>query len=682
MRSLSVFETDNDNIASKSQMPDGAWLKFVDHRFIKSAYPDNFGYIESYHDAVAAVRYYAGLTIIQISEHLAFEGTYYSDAHPEVEDLPPLEQYKYWMTEGLGLGHSGNAAHHLFSIGLSLSAYPPSFAWKFYARSRPWVGGSRWTSLADFMQTGAIDLHKMISDDAESVSFLCAIGKHFSLRDDRQAVRAYELARMRSPLPAKDQQHLADAYLRLQLWRPALDLYRHIITSGHETAWTVRNALTCAGHLGSASAMVDDITNSAKRVLTDPLWPATLRQALALWYEEGEISARKKLSEGQFAAAESDISTLINHFAVSLGALAAPTHLLDHSEQPNTSRYVLILANTDDVSGYQGRVQSKLDIFDQLGVSYIVVSFNETQKFIELLPSARACILFRVPALLDIIYGLVLARQLGKPLYYDINEDISGPACLMKFEAYHGYLTSYEYQDLHFGHALYRAAARLCDQCLAPTAQLAQSLSMLCQSRVSHVVGEIDMLGLPVLEPSEQPSTHPVRIGLIVERFMYVDVVPGSPGHALFEVLKLRPDISLSILGPVKLGEAFACFRPRIFRTDGPTEAIPADIILWLTDQTADDEYHALRLWQLASRQALACVMWLRPDTLPELEHGHTIARASSALGWRDATLGLIDFPSKRQEIGLAARRLIEWQIEAQHARRALTQTLELDMNA
>ena len=216
-------------------LPDGSWLDHLDPSYLAKTYPSWASDVSTMEGAARAFRRQGFLELAALADGLHFDSAYYAEANPAWEGASDLERYRSWLIEGIPAGRPGSPIAHLRKLGLSLEAYPSAFPWEYYAHLRPYAGAHRWAALDDFCASGFELLGDKISFGPTASEFLIALGRNYSAKYDKLAIQAYELARSWGPLPAAEEQHLADAYLREGLWGPALYLYRGVIRDAKET---------------------------------------------------------------------------------------------------------------------------------------------------------------------------------------------------------------------------------------------------------------------------------------------------------------------------------------------------------------------------------------------------------------------------------------------------------------
>lgn len=641
--------------ASEADLPDGPWLDHLDPSFLARTYPGWAANVSTIEDAALAFRCHGFAELAALAKGLDFDPNYYAETNPAWQGTHDLERYRNWLLEGIATGRPGSPAAHLRKLGLPLDCYPAAFPWEYYARLRPSAGAHKWAALDDFCESGFATLIDGMRFEPRAFEFLVAVGRMYSTRDDSLAIRAFELARSLGSLPFREEQHLADAYLRQGLWRPAFDLYRGIIQAAEETPWTLRNLAKCAARLEQWTALRAAVETVGRRLSDRLPWYDAASEVIGTIFEGHASLARTMMAAGQYPGADNllgrslaDLARLLTDFIPSL-----PPR--DH----DSIGKVLVLSNEDDADSAYRRVREKLTLLDQLALSHRVIAFEAAEQLIAELPEATAVILFRVPALPPVLRCIVAARQLGIPIYYDSDRLLLDTENTPAIPAYRGLLTGSVYDDVRFGFSLARAAARLSDFGIAPTGRLAETLRPLVQSGICFIVkdtfpdsAETDHTPLARAEPRKP------KLFLRVATLTFLDVETGTIGERLLSVLQQWPNVELYVSGALHLDIRFDLLGGRIHHIgqsgslrDYRRYLAVSDINLLVRCDTPDDEYQAEISWAEAADVAVPSVMFMPAGVLPDLQDAENVLRAADASGWGVAISRLIEDRDLRQRV-------------------------------
>jgi tetratricopeptide (TPR) repeat protein len=651
-------------------LPDGPWLDHLNPEFLAAIYPAWARAGLSFDDSAEIFRRHGFPVLAAIAPGKEFDPAYFREVNPGWEAAPNQDCYRHWLMEGLPAGKFGAAPAHLENLGLPLATYPEAFPWRYYARLRPSAGAHRWSALDDFCRNGFSTFLESLPLGPDSHGFLLALGRKFSAVNDIVAIRAYELAQSHKPLPAAEQQHMADAYLRLGLWRPAMALYDNVAGSGDSNGWTIRNFVKCAVRLEAWPALRAGLDRARHEQSGDPLWPATVSDAISGMFESRARQGRLLMTAGAYAEADS----LLTQSVEDLTALAEKLCPPSPPAAAGTNRKLLIIANEDDAESAARRVHEKRALLDRLGQPYEIHPYTDLAAHMAALPHAAAIILFRVPALPGIIQIIVGARRLGIPVIYETDSAVPTTETAPPISFFRGKITTSLYDGFRFGLPLQRAAAQLCDFGLAPTEPLAASLRPLVRARRAFVLPNSL---LP--DSASHPTTNPVDRRRLFIRFAslgFLDAAPGTIGGALISLLQRRPDVLLQISGPLILAPEFDAYAGQVANLgpgSQPADYWPhlaiADINLAIQCDTPDDEYHAAYGWAEAASLGVTTLLFAENGRLPAIRDGVNAARAATPQAWQTALETLLEDPGLRRQIAArAAASIGEGTVAATHA--------------
>jgi hypothetical protein len=648
------------------ELPDGPWLDRLNPEFLARTYPAWNITAASFEDAVTAFREHGFAALAALDEGLIFEPAYFRETNPAFEHAGDVECYRHWLVEGLAAGAFGSARAHLRSLGLAIDAYPAGFAWQYYTRLRPRAGAHRWAALDDFCQDGFATYVDLLPIEPEGFAFLLALGRKYSTVNDAFAIRAYEIAESYHPLLAAERQHLADAYLRQGLWRPALRLYDHIAGNGEANGWTVRNFVKCAARLEAWSEMLAGLERARREQAGDPLWDATIADAVSNMFENHARSARMLMAASEYGAAEMRIGAAVE----ALAALVEKLTPLPARVAPGLKRRVLIVANADDTESAARRVTEKLSLLALAGVACETCAYGDVGGQIARLPDFSAVLLFRVPALPDVIRFIVAARRLGVVTVFESDVALPEADAAPAIEFFRGKVTAAQYDGMRFGLQLHRAAARLCDFSLAPTEALATALRPLARGRRCFVLPNSL---LPEAAPERGPAGAPLRVFIRAATLEFMDAAPGTIGAALLGLLNHRADFVLLVSGPLVFDPAFDGCAGRLIHTGQaavPVDYWPhlagADLSLVMPCGTVEQEYRAEVNWAEAACAGVASLLFIQPGRLPAIGDGVNALRAAGAQAWAAAFESLLDDAALRERLSARALRDVEF-VQGQH---------------
>ena len=217
---------------------------------------------------------------------------------------------------------------------------------------------------------------------------------------------------------------------------------------------------------------------------------------------------------------------------------------------------VVILANVDSAQCTHYRVEQKQQLFEALGRDYQIFALADVDDFISALPGASAAIFFRLAALPMAVRAIEVARSLGIPTYYEIDDLLFDSSEYPEpFETY-GAVSRRFYEGLQIGVPLFRAAMSLCDYGISSTTALATHMRPIVRKGEVFVLPNgLDDLNLPFLTAPPQRARRDDSIVIFYGS--------GTPAHnkdfmtlvapALVKLMAEDRRVKLMILGYLTL---------------------------------------------------------------------------------------------------------------------------------
>ena len=589
-------------------------------------------------DAEAVFAAEALPNLLPLAPGLEFDPAYYRETNPAFAASPDAECYAHWLTEGLALGQPPNPAAHLAGLYLALPAYPEGFAWAHYTRLRPQAGAHRWAALDDLCAEGFAAIGHIFPFGPADFPLLQALGIRFSMRDDTLAIRAYELARGFAPLPPTEQQHLADAYLRAGLWRPAMALYAELIAAGTADDWTLRNFIQSASRLALWAELEAGLTRAAPQMDGLPAWPEILHSAMQALFDAQMARAAAQLAAGVPEAARAFLHGLT-------AQLTAWANLLPVPPARTPGRSILLLAGPGEPDRTARRVTAKAELFTALDRPCHILPLADAPAALAALEGAAALLLFRTPANAAAILLASAARGRGIPVFY---EDETLPDELPPLETFRGLLPQAEHEALCLDAWSRAAALALADAAMAPAPELAASLATYTRTSQGFTVPD----HIAALAPP--PSPAGLTLALHTRTLLFLDAGPNHPGGALLALLRRWPEVTLAVQGPVHFDMAFDAHATRIRFTEDALHGAALALIFCAPGLAGAHE--AGLAWAEAAARAIPAVL-LAPDTaLPQLQHDEVVFRAALPASWFAAAEHGLQNAAGRSRLGTAAQ--------------------------
>jgi hypothetical protein len=644
-------------IDSQDTLPDGVWLDRLNPSFLAARYASWAGHCSTLEAAAEAFRQHGFASLATIDDGLDFDASYYREVNPAWEGADELSCYRHWLVEGLAFGRHGSGKAHLNGLGLSLATYPEAFHWRYYARLRPHVGANRWLALDDFCETGFAVFTETFPFGSGAVDFLLALGRKFSIADDRLAVRAYELARSYGPIPPSELQHLADSYLRLSLWRPAMTIYRSLIEDGHANGWTVLNFVKAASRLLLWEDLLVVLKRAHETLAQDSLWPMVVAELLQNIFDCRVGAARVLMADGHYEQADDSLVNSVDH----LFGIAEAFGSSRSRQSVGEARTILILANLDDAARAQRRVYEKARLMERVNQPCETAIYTNASTYLEALDGIAAVILYRTPAVPGIIQLIVAARARGIPIVFE-SDVLLLPSNAPPLKFFRGRITRSLYDDLRLGIALTCATARLCDFAIGPTKGIAEILRPMVRERRCFVVPN-SLLPESLDSAAGPKKSHELKLFLHGSNLSFLDAAPGSIGMHLLAFLQRRPEVRLIVHGPIHLDPRFDQNADRISyidQTDDPLaywiQLSQCDINLAIKCESPEDIYETELSWAEAAACAVPSVVLLPGREIPYIRDGINAGRAARAEAWVKALESLLREPARRRQLGVQAK--------------------------
>jgi glycosyltransferase involved in cell wall biosynthesis len=346
------------------------------------------------------------------------------------------------------------------------------------------------------------------------------------------------------------------------------------------------------------------------------------------------------------------------------GGELAPVYRLDRP-RPASERLaqrILIVAEMSLAQCLKYRVLQKQRMIQDLGIDCTVVSWHDVPSARDFLQTHTMAIFYRVPGFDPQIETIRMARELGIPTFWEVDDLIFDEAL---------YKTNSNLQDLHkktregimAGVPLYRKAMLACDACIASTQALADVMRSTGVSTVHVIENALDDETIRIAE--EINVSPKKRDGLI--RIVYGS---GSASHdsdfrvvapALLTVLRARYDVRLTIIGSLNLPEEFkplesqverlppsdyATYMKRLARCD--INIAPLEISVF-NDAKSNIKYLEAAILKLPS------VCSATAEFRATIDQGTTGFLAAATAEWEEMLFRLVEDEALRNEVGQRA---------------------------
>jgi len=603
-----------------------------------------------------------------IADALTFDPAFYREYQTEVAGASDEDAYRHWLFTGFEEGLPGSTRQFFEKLNLPLEAFPTGFAWERYVASDRTNATirTRWAALEQYVSKGFAADSRFASGKGGH-EFLAALGALFHRRNATLCIRALEAAQKIAPLNDTSTQQLGDAYFGLEKWALALSAYGAVFGKPSAAPGSYCNAARAALNMNDIDGAFGILTQYNAKVTGAPEWRVIARDAINTSFEQALEKMRDLLKLGMRESAEILAAEAVKQVAeryAAIDPLGAPI------APPSPTGRVLILANVDLRQCTHYRVEQKQELLEALERDYAVYPAAETDAFVSALPFASAAIFYRLPASPKTVRAIEVARAMGIPTYYEIDDLLFDRAEYPEpFETY-GNINRSFYQSLQLGVPLFRAAMSLCDYGLASTTALAERMKPIVRKREAFVLPNgLDSRNLTFLThpPSRVRRDESIVIfygsGTKAHNSDFLDLA----GPALKAIMARRLDVKLMIVGYLTLDASFDAFRDRIISVG----IVPDVRAYW--SLLAEADINIAVLAPFATTDAKSEIKWIEAAALglpsvvssthryrEVLENGVDAFVAATSEEWREALEKLIDDPSLRRRMAEAARRKLQ----------------------
>ncbi|MBW3558832.1 MAG: glycosyltransferase [Proteobacteria bacterium] len=642
----------------------GAWLDALKLDEFVLLNGDWLGPVRNKTEAARAMLSSGVQRLAPLAFDLEFDPEYYREVHPEYADLDDPETYRRWLFQDLERNWPPSPAKHLRHDGLELEEFPAGFDWRSYLEQHPEAGPNRWSALVHLLYGGFQEHGPPPVHPEGGAAFLAALGKRFRARDDGLAVRAFQSALSMGDAPPDTAHELGDAFYRLSSWAEALASFEAAVRTHQASLWTFVNGVRSANRIGAFQRAFALLRQGKDQVAGHPLWRTVLQETIEGRFLAAEIEARALYAREQRAAADAVLSNAVLEALQkweTFDPLGIPLPAARNGR-------IVLLVNTDLRQCTHYRVEQKEQLLRELGRDFAVFDARtEVEAFISALPGASAAIFYRLPAFPAVARAIQLARGLGVPTFYDIDDLIFEARHYPEpFETYGGAITPEFYQGLQFGVPLFRAAMALCDHGIASTPSLAEHMKPVVRSGTVFVLPNgLDDRNQGMLH---EPPARVRRDGNVVVFYGSGTKAHNSDflelaGPARLAILQRNFHVRLVVVGHLTLDARFDTVRDQIVSLDWTSSIADywsllteADINLAVLAPYPTTDAKSEIKWLEAAVMGLPSIVSDTARYREVVEDGVDALTASTPEGWRDALTRLVEDPSLRRRIGERAR--------------------------
>jgi len=660
-------------LAKAHGMPPGRWLDCFSAREFCLLSFDHIGQMLNDSQALAAFLEEGVSRLAPISFSYRFDLGFYREVHPHLAELSGPDLYRIWLVKGLETSEPATPEAWLNAHQLGISEFPDAFDWVRYSAIHLHGRASRWQALQHLLHSPLVPsqwpLHR-----AGAVEFLLAAGHRFELLGQLDRARAcYEHTTTFAAYAPATAHRLADIHHRKGEWEQALAAYNFFHSSGQHTLWSTVFA-------ADAAAKVEQYDEAFRILLAgkpayggDQPWLNTVEAVVSAQFETVSKTARELYARDRRPAADDALTGVAAQLAERWSELLDfPTRTFD----PNGK--VVILATHALAQCTYYRIEQKTYFLDSLDIEYEIFDYSDITGFLAALPGSSAAIFYRLPALPQVLKGILAAKKQGIPSYYEIDDLIfdnqNYPDSL---ESFQGQIDKDTYLGLLYGTPLYRSAMALCDFGIASTTPLAREMKKVVRTGECFVIrnGLDDRnIGTEALPGFPAAPQGRVRIVYGSATLAHNQDFHDMAGAALCTVLAENPNVELIVIGHLALGEMFDPFSSQITRVELLKDTYSywsllaaCDINLAVLSPGLMSDCKSEIKWLEAAVVGVPSIVSSTATYREVIDDGRTGFLAATPQDWTSALRRLVSEPEPRKKIGAAARQqaLAEYGVSA-----------------
>lgn len=343
------------------------------------------------------------------------------------------------------------------------------------------------------------------------------------------------------------------------------------------------------------------------------------------------------------------------------GGELKPTYLVEGAG-PAPERLVqrvLLIAELSLPQCLKYRVMQKRQMIESLGIECTVVNWSDVVSARSLLATHTVAIFYRVPGYESILRTIDIARGLGVPTFWEV-DDLIFDLEHYKNNSNLSTIDRKTRQDILKAVPMYREAMLACDAAIASTRPLANAM-LQAGVKAVHIIE--NALDVDTSRIAERINGMPRKEDGLV-RIVYGS---GSAAHdsdfraaapAILNVLKARFHARLTIIGSLKLPVEFDQVASQVERLP------PSDYDTYLQrlsrchvniaplESTIFNDAKSNIKYLEAAILSIPSVCSPSAEYMATINNGVTGFLASSVMEWEEALLRLVDDPSLRQSVG------------------------------
>jgi glycosyltransferase involved in cell wall biosynthesis len=335
---------------------------------------------------------------------------------------------------------------------------------------------------------------------------------------------------------------------------------------------------------------------------------------------------------------------------------------------PKKLRNVVLFADLGLPQCKRYRVDQKVQQFSLAGIDVKVFGHNQLTEAKNQLIYSDVAMVYRLPALPEVIEFVFYAKAIGKIVYYDIDDQVFDIDQFPEpFERYCGLITDSEYLELRLGALLVQEMMKLCDRFIFSTSALLDaSKKFLAKPAFVHRNGIDELIrSVPGRYNRYAKDAQSGQINIFYgsgtkahKGEFYTEFLP-----VLEEVLRKYKSATLSLVGYFEATSIAKEVRDQV--TVLPIFENPLDYLFVLQQADINVSYLASSefndgkseiKWLEAAYFGIPSIVSKTKTYLSELTHGKNVLIANSPDEWGSLLVALIENEELRIKIGGGAQ--------------------------
>ncbi len=506
------------------------------------------------------------------------DADFYAERHlgakldPEPERLEAMRQeaVEHWLRVGRArsLAHSFEDAMRARGIAMAGLLTRADLA-DVRAAHRHLGGGQFWRMLERIVSQNPPHIVQLFADDApRSVRFYLELGKFYERSGDDARAREIYLGVEKLGASEVALEHLGNISIRAGKWTAAVQYLERSRAHQSHSPWTYLNLMQCYAAMQRHDLALERSCEMVRRHGDASDAEHRHHRAIHEYWSAQTPAMEAMASLDERVALCTEVQRVADDVLRGFEVLYSRG---DHPRPANPSarcRRVLVVADQFIPQCVRYRVNQKLEQGALVNVQMTLIDWTKAgeDKAAAAVALHDVVIFYRTPGLPDVLKLMTLARQLGKPTFFEIDDLLFSQSYPQDLASYNGSIAPSEYAGLVMGMSLYRVAAAQCDFGLASTPELRRRLAPLVRSGRCHLHRNALDSHSPFLEPLNDPE-HPSGLTLFYGS--------GTKAHklefmqellpAMIDLLEEYPELNIRLMGHFDLpGDLMARFDDRL----------------------------------------------------------------------------------------------------------------------